>query len=64
MLKAYNETTGKRIRKGAVITNALGEKSTFYMATRARTENKSGKIRTIDNKEYYDRRFNIIVKDE
>lgn len=64
MLKAYDEKTGKEIKKGDVITDFRGDESVFEMATRARTEYKSGKICTADNYEYYDRVFDIIVKDE
>lgn len=64
MLKAYDETTGKEIKKGDMITDFRGEKHIFQMASRARSEGKSGKICTTDHREYYDRVFNIIVKDE
>lgn len=64
MLKAYDETTGKEIKKGEVITDFRGDKHVFVMATRARSDHKSGLVCTTDNREYYDRVFHIIVKDE
>ena len=64
MLRAYDETTGKEIKQGDTITDFRGETHIFSMASRARTEYKSGKVCTTDNREYYDRVFNIIVKDE
>ena len=64
MLKAFDEKTGKEIKRGDEITDFRGEKHIFVMASRARTENKSGKICTADNREYYDSVFQIIVKDE
>ncbi len=64
MLKAYDEVTGKEIKKGDIIIDFRGDKSIFERASRARTQGKSGKICTADGYEYYDRVFNIIVKDE
>lgn len=64
MLMAYDETTGKEIKQGEVIIDFRGDKHIFKMATRARGEYKSGLVCTTDNREYYDRVFNIIVKDE
>lgn len=64
MLRAYDETTGKEIKQGDTITDFRGDKHVFKMATRARNDYKSGKVCTADNHEYYDRVFNIIVKDE
>lgn len=64
MLKAYDEKTGKEIKQGDTITDFRGDKHIFERASRARTEYKSGKVCTADNREYYDRVFNIIVKDE
>lgn len=63
MLKAYDKNTGKEIKKGDEITDFRGDKHIFARASRAQTENKSGKICTADNYEYYDRVFNIIVKE-
>lgn len=62
MLKAYDEITGKEIKKGDTIINFRGDKSTFIMPTRERTEYRSGKVVTTDG-EYYDGVFNIIVKE-
>ncbi len=64
MLKVFDEKTGKEIKKGDEITDFRGEKHFFKRADRARTENKSGKICTADNREYYDKVFGLIVKDE
>ncbi len=64
MLKAYDEITGKEIKKGDIITDFRGDKDTFEMPSRARTEYRSGKVCTKEGREYYDRVFNIIVKDE
>lgn len=64
MLKAYDETTGKEIKKGDIITDFRGDKHVFKMASRARSECKSGKVCVEPFGEYYDRVFNIIVKDE
>lgn len=64
MLKAYDEKTGKEIKAGDIITDFRGEQHIFVRASKARTECKSGKVCTADNREYYDRVFNIIVKDE
>lgn len=64
MLRAYDETTGKEIKQGEVITDFRGDKHIFKMASRARGDYKSGLVCTTDNREYYDRVFNIIVKDE
>ena len=64
MLKAFDEKTGKEIKKGNEITDFRGEKHIFEMATRARMGHKSGKVCTANNREYYDSVFNIIVKDE
>lgn len=64
MLKAFDEKTGKEIKRGDEITDFRGQKHIFKMASRVRIENKSGKICTTDNYEYYDKVFGIIVKDE
>ena len=64
MLRTYDEITGKEINKGDTITDFRGEKHIFLIATRSRTENKSGKVCTANGREYYDRVFNLIVKDE
>lgn len=64
MLKVYDETTGKEIKQGEIITDFRGNKHILKMATRVRTDYKSGKVCTTDNREYYDRVFNLIVKDE
>lgn len=64
MLKAYDETTGKEIKQGDIITDFRGEKHIFKRASRVREDYKSGKICTTNDREYYDRVFNIIVKDE
>ena len=64
MLKTYDERTGKEIKAGDTITDFRGDKHIFKMASRARTECKSGKVCTTDNREYYDKVFRLIVKDE
>lgn len=62
MLKVYDITTGKEIKKGDIITNFRGDKETFIMATRASYPGHSGKIIANDI-ERYDRVFNLIVKE-
>lgn len=63
MLKVYDIKTNKEIHQNDTITDFRGDTHKFSHATRATSIGKSGKIVTTDNIEYYDKVFNLIVKE-
>lgn len=63
MLKVYDLKTNKEIHPNDTITDFRGDTHKFQCATRASSIGRSGKIVTTDDIEYYDKVFNLIVKE-
>lgn len=67
MLKVYDKKTGEEVKPGDTLTDFRGDKAVFLCATRERIEGKSGKVYVElhdgSRREFYDKVYNVIVKD-
>lgn len=67
MLKVYDERTDEEVKPGDTLTDFRGDKVVFLRATRERIIGKSGKVYVElpngSRMEFYDKVFNVVVKD-
>lgn len=63
MLQAYYKGTNTKVKTGDVITDFRGKEEIFVNATRKTEIGKSGKVTILNGGEYYDRVFNLEVRE-